>query len=112
MESFSSIPSRWIGELAVHRGENLALPMWGTLFMPGNSVDVRNMERLLIDLPPNVGSDRDDLLSSGWKQVGNTGVLACQFDDELLLGIDGAGYDFYGEHWEPLYVALGYHWHE
>jgi hypothetical protein len=112
VESFSSIPARWIGELTKQLGENLELPMWGTLFMPGNSVDVRNIERLLIDLPLNVGSDRDDLRSSGWKQVGNTGVLACQFDDELLLGIDGAGYDFYCEHWEPLYAALGYHWQE
>jgi hypothetical protein len=29
-----------------------------------------------------------------------------------ILCIDGAGYDFYDQHWIPLYLALGYTWHE
>lgn len=29
-----------------------------------------------------------------------------------FFGIDGAGYDFYAEHWEPLYKVRGLHWHD
>lgn len=30
----------------------------------------------------------------------------------IYFGIDGAGYDFYEEHWVPLYKARGLKWHE
>ena len=33
-------------------------------------------------------------------------------DYGLVFGIDGAGYDFYSEHWIPLYKARGLHWHD
>lgn len=29
-----------------------------------------------------------------------------------FFGIDGAGYNFYSEHWIPLYKARGLHWHD
>lgn len=32
-------------------------------------------------------------------------------DGGLYIGIDGAGYDFYEAHWEPLYDAMGLRWH-
>ena len=28
-----------------------------------------------------------------------------------FFGIDGMGYDFYDEHWLPLYEARGLQWH-
>ena len=35
------------------------------------------------------------------------------FDDfGYLFGIDGTGYDFYEEHWIPLYLARGLQWHK
>lgn len=30
----------------------------------------------------------------------------------IVFGIDGAGYNFYEEHWIPLYEARGLQWHE
>lgn len=32
--------------------------------------------------------------------------------DSIYLGIDGAGYSFIDEHWEPLYDAIGCKWHD
>ena len=29
-----------------------------------------------------------------------------------FFGIDGAGYDFYSEHWIPLYKSRGLQWHD
>ena len=108
--SFSPIPARWIDDLAAHHGEFVPLPMWGTLFLPQNSCDVANIGKLLRDL--RVESDDDaTFAAAGWQEVARTGILAREFDDELLLGIHGAGYDFYEAHWSGLYDALGYRWH-
>lgn len=35
-----------------------------------------------------------------------------QEDYGYIFGIDGAGYDFYDEHWCPLYKARGLRWHD
>lgn len=60
------------------------------------------------------------LASAGWQKVGETGLLALDLDgDELILGINGAGFSFYGNVetgdrtgiWARLYDALGYEWH-
>lgn len=35
-----------------------------------------------------------------------------QEDYKFIFGIDGAGYDFYEQHWIPLYKARGLKWHK
>lgn len=64
--------------------------------------------------------EEEMLSSSGWQRVGNTGILALDLGgDDLLLGINGAGFSFYGNVdqgerdglWCRLYDALGYTWH-
>ncbi len=108
--SFSHIPARWIEELAASHDEFLPLPMWDTLFVPIKPPDVENIKRLLVEM--EVDDDEHELLArGGWREIADTGVLAREFDGELLLGIHGAGYDFWGAHWSRLYDALGYQWH-
>lgn len=71
------------------------LPMWSTMWSFGDSVD-------------------DNWLKNG---AGLTALSECGFSvfyhEEFgyFFGIDGAGYDFYEEHWIPLYIARGLHWH-
>jgi len=113
VDSFSGIPAEWIADLAEHDGTFLPLPMWSTLFLPKDAADVRAIKRLLRPLAvEDKGSDLAALAEAGWQAVADTGILAIEFREELLLGIHGAGYSFYAEHWEPLYNAMGYHWHE
>lgn len=38
-------------------------------------------------------------------------IYECDDLDGYILGIDGAGYDFYESHWIPLYEAQGLEWH-
>lgn len=111
VDSFSKIPARWIEIVARHDDVWLPLPMWDTLFMPHQSCDARNISRLCRTSEP---SDEEDevLMSAGWQMVGSTGIYAVEFDDSLLLGINGAGYGFYEAHWNSLYDELGYQWHE
>lgn len=69
------------------------LPMWGTLWNP-HSID------------------------EWWIENNLQAVVDCGFriyeTDEvgILLGIDGAGYDFFESHWIPLYKARGLKWHD
>ena len=44
----------------------------------------------------------------GWQAVGDTGIIAREFDGCLLLGIHGAGYSFHDTHWIQLYRELRY----
>lgn len=57
-------------------------------------------------------TSRTSFYASEWQEVGDTGVYATEVDDQLILGINGAGYSFHAEHWSKLYEALGYRWHE
>ncbi|MDB5391196.1 MAG: hypothetical protein JWM11_6842 [Planctomycetaceae bacterium] len=112
VESFATIPAKWIEELAEHRGNSIAMPMWGSVFVSSDRADQRAIAALLQPLTEEDDDERATLAASGWSEVGTTGVLALSLDEELILGVHGAGYDFFSAHWEPLYDQLGYHWHE
>ena len=38
-------------------------------------------------------------------------VYDCEYCG-ILLGINGAGFDFYDSYWKELYLARGFKWHE
>ena len=70
------------------------LPMWGTMWAFEDRCDINWLE--------------DDL-----QAVADCGFRIYESEDcEYLIGIDGAGYDFYEAHWIPLYKARGLHWHK
>lgn len=82
-----------ISEFEVERCD---LPMWGTMWSFGNSLD-------------------DEWLSNygGIKLMSECGFRIFHSEEfGYFFGIDGAGYDFYEAHWIPLYEARGLHWHE
>lgn len=69
------------------------LPMWGTMWALKDCCDIRWLEGNL-------------------HAVANCGFRIYESEDYgYLIGIDGAGYDFYESHWLPLYKARGLHWH-
>lgn len=74
---------------------NSFLPIWGTMWTFGDSVDEWWAEENI-----------DIMRANGFRVYKN------EEDDELYFGIDGAGYDFYEAHWVPLYKASGLQWHK
>ena len=61
----------------------------------------------------------NDFCVNYWLENGGLQIMAdCGFriyeqeDYGYIFGIDGCGYDFYEEHWIPLYKARGLHWHK
>ena len=70
------------------------LPMWGTMWELKNICD-------------------EEWLENNLQAVADCGFRIYESEDyEYLIGIDGAGYDFYEAHWIPLYKARGLHWHK
>lgn|SRR6267142_1390091 len=106
INSFSAIPTEWVKIVAEKSGDGFYGIMWGTMFIVNDSVDKRRIKALL----KPVEDVEDELYGS--QEAGDTGISAFEIDGELVLGINGAGYDFYEYHWTPLYNALGYEWHE
>lgn len=61
----------------------------------------------------------NDFCDNYWLENGGLQIMAdCGFriyeqeDYGYIFGIDGCGYDFYEEHWIPLYKARGLRWHK
>ena len=71
------------------------LPMWGAMWAFDDS------------------SDDDWLEHGGLQKMADCGFRVYEQEDYgYIFGIDVAGYDFYDEHWIPLYRAHGLHWHD
>ena len=63
-------------------------PMWGTLWLAGTSW----MERFILE---------------NLNKIAERGFRIYETEEgDILLGIDGAGYDFYEMHWNPLYELI------
>ena len=79
-------------EFEVQRDDGL--PMWGTMWEFKDMCDEQWLENNL-------------------QAVANCGFRIYESEDYgYLIGIDGAGYDFYEAHFLPLYKARGLHWHK
>lgn len=72
------------------------LPMWGTMWSFGDACDDYWLEKL-----------------NGIEIMSKCGFRIYEHDEfGYFFGIDGAGYDFYTEHWIPLYKKRGLQWHD
>ena len=81
-------------ELEVQRYDSL--PMWGTMWQFGDSADDYWLEEM-----------------GGIQIMSDCGFRIYESDEwGYFFGIDGCGYDFYEEHWIPLYKKRGLQWHD
>lgn len=72
------------------------LPMWGWMWSFGDNCDDWWLEK-----------------GDGVQKMSKCGFRIYYHEEwGWFFGIDGAGYDFYSEHWIPLYKARGLHWHK
>ena len=72
--------------------EKYDLPMWGTMWT------VSNLD--------------GDWIRNNLETVRECCIWVFESDElDVLIGIDGAGYDFYESHWIPFYKARGLQWH-
>lgn len=70
------------------------LPMWGTMWTFGSSLD-------------------EEWARNNLDALEECGIWVYESDElGVFFGINGAGYDFYEQHWMPLYEKRGLQWHE
>ena len=79
-------------------------PMWGTMWAFGEQID---NDWLNPEYRQEVFGGKNNL-----QKMADCGFRIYEQEDYgYIFGIDGAGYDFYEQHWIPLYRARGLHWH-
>lgn len=72
------------------------LPMWGTMWSFSDPCDNWWLEE-----------------KDGIRIMSELGFRIYSHEEwGYFFGVDGAGYDFYEQHWIPLYKARGLHWHK
>lgn len=84
------------GPVSQEDGNSLGgqFPAWGTMWTFGEWLD-------------------EEWAKSHLDDMDRCGFVVYESDElGLFFGIDGAGYDFYEQHWIPLYLARGLQWHE
>lgn len=85
-----------VGEDDFEMEDDTCLPMWGTMWQFGDSADDYWLEEM-----------------DGIRIMSECGFRIYESDEwGYFFGIDGAGYDFYSEHWIPLYRKRGLQWHD
>jgi len=74
-------------------------------------------ERLPLAMPDHWPGAHGTVFWTTWNTVGEY-AAQCGFEvyepklfNGIVLAIDGGGYDFYLDHWVPLYLAMGIEWH-
>jgi hypothetical protein len=102
---FSNIPTELIKKAFKDNFEELELlsskypeldypACWGWMFHPECSFD-------------------EEWIRKHISEVEECGFLVYDSDETgILLGVDGCGYNFYDEHWKPLYKIRGLSWHD
>lgn len=84
-----------IDDLSIEE-DNEHFPMWGTMWAFTTLFDADWLE------------DEENI-----RIMAECGFRIYESEDYgYIFGIDGAGYDFYTEHWIPLYKARGLKWHD
>ena len=97
---FAEIPAEW---LPLIKDQPMPLPMWDTLFLVTDPRHNAIIKRLLREFDSD---ETDQELASDWLAVADTGFVACEADDRIFLGVNGAGYCFYQAHWTPLFKQV------
>jgi len=138
----NAIPQEWVKIVMEHEGQYDALPMWGWMWMVDRDfIGERLMDRSRlmvssmeeIDLNALDGTEKEMVEKAIAEDVfledyvdeemagahcvldkdGNTTALyVYDIGGYYLIGVNGAGWDFYDGVWNKLYDLLGLKWHD
>lgn len=112
-----AIPQEWVKIVADSFGECHAYPMWGTMFIMGWPDKEGFIKKHCKLMAKSHFQDEFDEEMQGEmvvvdKDGSPTSIYAYELDDQVLLGVNGAGFDFYDGVWDRLYDILELKWHD
>lgn len=100
---FSAIPTEWVRVIEEDAGGCSALPMWGDMWIVSDFLGER-----LWDASK---AQDDDAELSGERRVAETAMYIYWIGEYYVVGIHGAGWNFYDGVWDEIYDALDIQWH-
>lgn len=124
---FSAIPQEWVKIVAEAKGEEIyALPMWGTMWIVKYFGEKLINSAKLVCAPEECENhDKDTTcdVCEDYEEMGGamnikdkdgvgTAAYIYEIDGTYVVGIHGAGWNFYDGVWDRLYDLLGMKWHE
>ena len=77
----------------IYKDDEIIFPMWSTVWQ---TVGFQSEW---------IGRNLDKVANCGFE------IYEAEDLDGYIIGVNGAGYDFYEAHWVPLYEAQGLKWH-
>lgn len=139
-QEFSALSQDWVERLfESFQGYAPKLPMWGTMWkcseFDGEKF-MANSRRMVSDVSEieddeirekaeKAEEEGDYTIGEGYvsqemsgelcvldKDGGPTAVYIYELDGEYIIGVDGAGWDFYAGVWDRLYDVAGLKWHK
>lgn len=118
-QRLSSIPQEWVSIVAEHYNEPHRLPMWGTMWFIDDvwGEKLHKDARIMEEYEEGKDEELYDEEMEGERCIldenGNTTPLFIyEIEGEYLLGVHGAGYNFYHGVWDKLYDTLQLKWHQ
>lgn len=112
---FEPIPTEWVRIIAEHECEYPTLPMWGTMWQIDGYRGEQLMDKAHVMNPQtNEGDDEEMAGAYNVRDIYGqaTAVYVYEIDGRYLIGVHGAGWDFYDGVWDMLYDVYGMNWHD
>lgn len=139
---FAGIPLEWAQIVAEHKDEEIyAWPMWGTIFLVDSFYRDRLKTRRMVSSKEEIDLDEieddaertrvekaiqdpeeyleeyvDEEMAGADcildKDGDTTAAFMYEIDGQYLIGVNGAGWNFYDGVWDKIYDAAEFKWHE
>lgn len=138
----NGVPQEWVRIVSENWGDHANLPMWGTMWIVDSWIGEKLMKqsRVMaysadeIDLDAIEDEKERKRVAKAIKagdyleeyideEMGNehcvlskdgntTALFVYEIGDEYVIGVHGAGWDFYHGVWDMLYDLMGLRWHD
>jgi len=123
VKELSPIPQEWVKIVADAKDANIyAWPMWGTMWFVDQILGEKLMKHAQSTYATieeakeaGVSGDPEEYVNdemAGAYNIKGTAAYIYEIDGEYLIGVHGAGWDFYDGVWDVLYDLCGYEWHK
>ena len=116
---FKPIPQEWVKIVSEAKGSEIyAWPMWGTMwFVQFDSWGEKLMKSSHVVEVGDVDYTEEmegacNFVYTDEHGTHSTAIYVYEIEGQYLIGVHGAGWDFYDGVWDKLYDFFGLKWHE
>ena len=108
---FSPVPQEWVKIVMESKNQPAPLPMWGTMWIVNFGIWGEKLWKNSSPMDENVDGFDEEMEGQNYIN-GIPSVYIYEIDDQYVIGVNGAGWNFYDGVWDKLYDFFGLEWHE